>query len=190
MGVQEMPKNPCADPRCPKLVPEWVRYCHDHRGPKAGDRPSAHKRGYTRHWRKARLAHLRKHPLCCDPFGVHFNIVEDVEAFDIEQPRLRNSKKVKVHVAANTVDHAIPHRGDGQLFWEADLWASVCLRCHSIKTRTVDPYIRGDIAVLQTLLLIGVLRGLIATVAVCRAVCSHRNSGKPLVNEVEKVVSI
>jgi 5-methylcytosine-specific restriction enzyme A len=37
--------------------------------------------------------------------------------------------------AANVVDHIIPHRGDMELFWDADNWQSLCRAHHDAKTR-------------------------------------------------------
>jgi 5-methylcytosine-specific restriction enzyme A len=74
--------------------------------------PSAHSRGYTRAWQKARVAYLKEHPLClyCHQSG-----------------RL---------MAAEVVDHIIPHQGDMSLFWDRDNWQALCKRCHdSIKQK-------------------------------------------------------
>lgn len=75
----------------------------------ADDRPSACERGYDARWRKARLDHLRKHPLCvqCAADG----IVE----------------------AATVVDHVERHAGDMVKFWQSR-WQSLCARHHNIKT--------------------------------------------------------
>lgn len=63
-------------------------------------------RGYDYKWQKAREQYLRDNPLCvyCDRNGLT--------------------------VAANVVDHRIPHRGDQQLFWDQDNWQSLCKPCH------------------------------------------------------------
>lgn len=63
-------------------------------------------RGYDYKWQKAREQYLRDNPLCvyCDRNGLT--------------------------VAANVVDHKIPHRGDQQLFWDQDNWQSLCKPCH------------------------------------------------------------
>lgn len=36
---------------------------------------------------------------------------------------------------AEVVDHAIPHRGDEELFWNRENWQSLCTECHNKKTR-------------------------------------------------------
>jgi 5-methylcytosine-specific restriction protein A len=41
-------------------------------------------------------------------------------------------------VAAQVVDHKVPHRGDTVLFWEHTNWQSLCKRCHDMKTATED----------------------------------------------------
>lgn len=78
------------------------------------DRGTAHARGYTKEWAKARLAYLHQHPLCVHCF---------------EQQKL---------TPANVVDHVIPHRGDMRLFWDESNWAALCASCHSAKTVRED----------------------------------------------------
>jgi 5-methylcytosine-specific restriction protein A len=79
------------------------------------DRLSAHRRGYGRTWRRARLAWLAEHPLC-----VHCQVKGVLRAADV-------------------VDHVIPHKGDPVLFWDCDNnWMSLCTRCHNHKTATLD----------------------------------------------------
>lgn len=75
-------------------------------------RESSHARGYDARWRKARLIYLRYHPLCVAC-----------------APRV---------VAANEVDHIVPHRGDQELFWDQDNWQALCKPCHSKKTANED----------------------------------------------------
>jgi 5-methylcytosine-specific restriction enzyme A len=73
-------------------------------------RPSATRRGYGPHWRRARAAYLARHPLCvrCHAKGC-------VEP-------------------STTVDHVVPHRGDPVLFWDERNWQGLCKRCHDAKT--------------------------------------------------------
>lgn len=77
-------------------------------------RGSARARGYDSRWEKARKAYLAKHPLCV------------------------KHEAGGETVAAITVDHIIPHRGDKVLFWDSDNWQSLCKRCHDAKTATED----------------------------------------------------
>lgn len=78
-------------------------------------RGSAHERGYTGAWQRARAGWLRKHPLC----------------------KLHQDKGEVV--AASVVDHIIPHKGDDVLFWDsATNWQSLCKPCHDRKTATED----------------------------------------------------
>ncbi len=77
-------------------------------------RETAHQRGYTSRWQKARAGWLRSHPLC-----VHCQA----------EGRVR---------AANEVDHIVPHKGDSTLFWDNTNWQSLCKPCHSLKTSTED----------------------------------------------------
>lgn len=89
-------------------------------------RGSAHDRGYTSAWGRARAFYLRKHPLCvyCQ----------------------RNGRLT----AASVVDHIVAHRlkeaidsGDEarieaarKLFWDSENWQSLCGPCHnSVKQR-------------------------------------------------------
>lgn len=67
-------------------------------------------RGYDYRWKKARLSHLAKFPLCwyCEQEG-------------------------RV-TAASVVDHSVPHRGNSDIFWDKSLWRSACPSCHNAKT--------------------------------------------------------
>ncbi len=73
-------------------------------------RGSAHQRGYTKAWARARARFLREHPLCvmCAPGTAPH--------------------------AATEVDHRIPHRGDQALFWDEGNWQGGCKPAHSAKT--------------------------------------------------------
>lgn len=79
-------------------------------------RPSSAARGYGARWQKVRDHFLRAHPLCVDPFREHAG----------------------GPVAAQVVDHRIPHRGDQALFWNAENWQPLCKRCHDRKTAVED----------------------------------------------------
>ena len=67
-------------------------------------------------WVKERAAFLAEHPLCVDVFGFHDGSV----------------------VAANVVDHKVPHKGDWDLFWDQTNWQSMCKPCHDHKTVVED----------------------------------------------------
>jgi 5-methylcytosine-specific restriction protein A len=77
-------------------------------------RGTAHERGYSAAWQRARAGYLRNHPLC----------VRCEERGDT--------------VAASVVDHKIPHRGDKALFWDHANWQPLCKPCHDTKTATED----------------------------------------------------
>lgn len=81
-------------------------------GPKERPRASASKRGYGSRWQRTSKAYLKKHPLC-------------------ECPDCKRTGNV---VAAECVDHIIPHRGNMKLFWEKDNWQAMSNAHHSIKT--------------------------------------------------------
>lgn len=117
------PKSICRSPGCGKTI-DAPGYCDAHKRSvqKQQDerRGSSTERGYDNKWRKARVHYLRKHPLCV------------------------NCQMLNRLAAANVVDHIEPHRlkeamdsGDEariararELFWNSDLWASLCKPCH------------------------------------------------------------
>ncbi len=35
---------------------------------------------------------------------------------------------------SEVVDHIIPHKGNEDLFWNADNWQALCKRCHDVKS--------------------------------------------------------
>ena len=74
-------------------------------------RDSASARGYSARWAKVARNYLHFHPLCvaCEKVGI------------VQQ--------------AEQVDHILPHRGDYDLFWDADNLQGLCRRCHAKKTR-------------------------------------------------------
>ena len=75
----------------------------------APDRPSSNERLYNWQWRKESKAFLRENPLCyyCGLQG-------------------RTT-------AATCVDHAEPHRGDPEKFWNRRNWRASCGPCNSAK---------------------------------------------------------
>lgn len=78
-------------------------------------RESAHARGYTRKWQKARAGYLRNHPLCVACLA------------DGEQLS-----------PSTVVDHIIPHKGDMARFWDSSNWQALCKAHHDAKTATED----------------------------------------------------
>ena len=105
-------RKPCTWPGCPALVSDGNR-CQAHKRQAEQQRGSAHERGYTTAWTKARAAYLCAHPLCkvCLPMAV----------------------------AATVVDHIVAHKGDKALFWDsANNWQPLCKPCHDRKTATED----------------------------------------------------
>ena len=109
-----MPLRPCATPGCIELVNGGK--CDNHRAKRYSDeaktRGTAHERGYTRLWQKARALFLADNPLCSDPFGVH-------------------GKRL---VIAAVIDHWEPHRGNMALFWDTSKWRPLCDECNWRKT--------------------------------------------------------
>jgi 5-methylcytosine-specific restriction protein A len=113
-------KTICRHPGCGKLI-DTPGYCDRHQVAfeqrKAAfdkQRGSAHERGYTSRWHKARRLFLLSSPLCvaCQRAG-----------------RL---------TAATVVDHIVPHRGDAEIFWDRTNWQTLCASCHSAKTARED----------------------------------------------------
>ena len=110
--------KPCAHAGCGVLVKNGTNRCDKHRQQvqrqQDQKRGTAHQRGYTGRWRKARVGFLNKHPLCaeCERNGL---ITE-----------------------ATVVDHIIPHKGDDALFWDRNNWQPLCKPCHDRKTATED----------------------------------------------------
>jgi hypothetical protein len=73
------------------------------------NRPSAHERGYSARWGKARREHLAHEPQC------------------------RVCKRHGKSIVATVVDHIIPANGSKALFWDRENWQSLCSRCHADK---------------------------------------------------------
>ena len=124
--------RPCTYPGCGVLVRDGSGRCDKHKRVERQQlderRGSAHERGYTSAWQRARAGFLAKHPLC--------KACEDVGRVE----------------AANVVDHIVPHRlkdavDSGEesrielaraLFWDRDNWQPLCKPCHDRKTATED----------------------------------------------------
>lgn len=124
--------RPCTHPGCSALVRDGSGRCEKHKRVERQRlderRGTAHERGYTSAWQRARAAFLQKHPLC-------------VQCAEV--PRVN---------AATVVDHVIPHRlkealdsGDAvriaaakALFWDRQNWQPLCKPHHDRKTATED----------------------------------------------------
>lgn len=72
-------------------------------------RGSSNDRLYTWRWRKAALHFLLSNPLCF---------------YCLKQGRT---------TAAKHVDHATPHKGNPDLFWDRSNWRPACAHCNSAK---------------------------------------------------------
>lgn len=110
-----MPNKPlksCAVSGCPELTRE--RHCPGHakkgRVEYGARRNKSWQHLYGARWRRERKAFLVSNPLCaeCQLWG-------------------------RV-VAANVVDHVIPHKGDKLMFWDRSNWQGLCKNCHDVKT--------------------------------------------------------
>src|SRR5512139_1919817 len=104
-------RKPCAAPGCAELVQSGA-YCTTHQPAikREDDRPTAHERGYGATWRVIRLAHLRREPVCRDPYHKHPEQL----------------------IPATDVDHIVP-RSAGGTDEDSNL-QSLCHECHSYKT--------------------------------------------------------
>lgn len=78
------------------------------------NRASSAQRGYSSPWQRARLAFLKKHPLCV------------------------TCRAKEIVVPATVVDHIIPHKGNKQLFWDSTNWQGLCELCSNTKTAKED----------------------------------------------------
>lgn len=109
------PKKPCYYTGCTSLTTE--RYCTKHQNEINhiyNKRCRAFKKMYNSRWYKARKQFLLKHPLC------------------------EECKNEGVVIAAEVVDHVIPHKGDEKLFWDESNWQALCKHCHDKKTAKED----------------------------------------------------
>ena len=105
------PPRPCRYPGCPGFCAKGQVFCRDHMmWSNDRMRGSAEERGYNARWRKARKAFLQEHPLCAECL------------------------KAGKLTPATVVDHIIPHRGNQELFWNAENWQPLCKECHDQKT--------------------------------------------------------
>lgn len=77
-------------------------------------RGSSAARGYGARWQRYRISYLLRHPAC-------------------EQCRLEGRL-----VAAEVIDHIIPHRGDESLMWDEANHQALCKACHDRKTARED----------------------------------------------------
>ncbi len=106
------PKKPCKHPGCPLMTDN--DYCDLHAKLHTSDRASAHERGYSSQWQKARKEFLKANPLC-----------------------VQCQREGKT-TAGTVVDHIKPHRGNQTLFWDETNWQPLCKKCHDVKTQASD----------------------------------------------------
>lgn len=106
------PLHPCKHPGCRNLTSET--YCDLHRPAPRDSREPSSKRGYNNRWRRESRRFLAAHPACA---------------------QCRREGRV---TPATEVDHIIPYKGDGKLFWDQGNWQALCKSCHSKKTARED----------------------------------------------------
>jgi 5-methylcytosine-specific restriction protein A len=103
--------------------PPWMPTPVDRRIADDARRGSAHARGYDWRWHKASRGHLRAAPLCVCCLAHGFT------------------------VAAELVDHIIPHRGDRGLLWDRGNWQSLCNWCHEHVKKIIElRWINGQVS--------------------------------------------
>lgn len=113
----------CAARGCDELALPGLAHCDDHerdRQDREAKRRSEAKLSSTareghalyksKWWTSARLAFLKRHPLCVE------------------------CQSVGLVVPAEHVDHVVPHRGNLKLFRDRRNWQPLCRSCHSRKT--------------------------------------------------------
>lgn len=89
-------------------------------------RGTAHERGYTSAWQRARDGYLRSHPLCVE--HEKRGQLAQAEVVDhIKAPRLKQAKESG---DPKRIEEAL------SLFWDRKNWQALCKLCHdSIKQR-------------------------------------------------------
>ncbi|WOI43772.1 HNH endonuclease [Acidovorax sp. BLS4] len=83
-------------------------------------RGSAHERGYTSAWQRAREGYLRAHPLCAE-HERRGEMEAAVVVDHIKAPRLRE---------ATESGDAARITAARELFWDRENWQGLCKRCH------------------------------------------------------------
>src|SRR5262245_24246848 len=112
------PLRPCNHPGCPTLIPGGAAArrlrgkCDVHRRQAERAYRQVYDAAtlYDRRWQRARKMFLAENPLCGD------------------------CQAKGLAVAAREVHHAIPHRGDREIFWQQEHWVALCKPCHSAHT--------------------------------------------------------
>jgi 5-methylcytosine-specific restriction protein A len=100
--------------RPPTFRPKGARTRRQAQAEHDARRGSARERGYTHRWDEQALAYRRQYPLCagCEAIG-------------------------KV-VAAEVVDHIVPHKGDATLMWDRANWQSACGWHHDVVKQRLE----------------------------------------------------
>lgn len=110
--------RPCCAPGCKRYALLGKSYCAEHLKQKQKEcdlrRGTRTERGYSNAWLRASKAFLISHPLCAE------------------------CERQGKTTPATEVDHIIPHKGNGKLFWDSNNWQPLCHECHSRKTATED----------------------------------------------------
>jgi 5-methylcytosine-specific restriction enzyme A len=110
------PLKPCNHPGCSAL--SSTSYCAQHTPQDARrydrQRGTSAQRGYDYRWQNRSKFFLACNPLC---------------VYCQREGRI---------TAATLVDHATPHRGDQNLFWDETNWQALCETCHNSRKQSEE----------------------------------------------------
>jgi 5-methylcytosine-specific restriction protein A len=120
--------RPCLVPKCPEFAGPRGR-CQRHSREHEHYRGSSTARGYGKRWQALAKRFKQNYPLC----GMRPDDQQPVMSacYDL---RVSSHGKLGI-VAADVVDHVVPHKGDRRLMWdEHGNLQSLCFSCHGRKS--------------------------------------------------------
>jgi 5-methylcytosine-specific restriction protein A len=122
------PLHPCAEPRCPALLPRGTTRCPAHAKQYDLRRGSSRDRGYTSKWAKTSRQFRARWPLCG---------MLDGGALDTETSWCAAEGRPTL---AQCVQHRIPHHGpDDPNFYRTSNLMSSCFRCNNRRRALREP---------------------------------------------------
>jgi 5-methylcytosine-specific restriction protein A len=117
------PLRPCAEPRCPILVPKGR--CAQHAKAQDRQRGTSFQRGYDAAWARYSRAFREQHPLCGERAD---GSMDSVHSRCVQQG---------LTTPAQCVDHTVPMSQGGSK-WDQNNHMSACDACNSWKANTLD----------------------------------------------------